>query len=208
MLQVGLTGGIATGKTTVSCIFTSAGAKVVDADQIARKVVAPGLPAWRAIKDLFGNRVITPDGSIHREALAEVVFKDPDMRGQLEAIIHPHVRDRIVLEVKRLENDWPEAVVVLDIPLLFEAKMERGLAEVVVVYTSPQIQLQRLMQRDGLNRQQAQQRIDAQMPIDEKRRRATIIIDNNGDLEDTRKQTMDLFRDFTKRARSTESRNR
>lgn len=200
MLQVGLTGGIATGKTTVSRIFESAGARVIDADQIARKAVAPGRPAWRAIKALFGGRVLAPDGSIDREALAEVVFNDSGLRHQLEAIVHPHVRDDISRNVKRIEQITPGAVVVLDIPLLLEVGMEKGLAEVIVVYASPQVQLKRLMHRDGLSRHQAQQRINAQMPMDEKRRRATIIIDNSGDLDDTRKQTLVLYQNFSIRA--------
>jgi dephospho-CoA kinase len=202
MLQVGLTGGIATGKTTVSGIFENAGAKVVDADQIAREVVAPGRPAWWAIKDLFGTGVLAPNGSLDREALAEVVFNDPDLRRQLETIVHPHVRDGISKKVSQLALATPAAVVVLDIPLLLETDMTQGLAEVIVVYASPQIQLQRLMRRDGLSRQQAQLRINAQMPIDEKRRRATIVIDNSGNIENTRNQTLALYRDFSSRAQS------
>lgn len=200
MLRVGLTGGIASGKSTVSAIFQNAGAIVVDADQIARQVVAPGLPALSAIKDLFGDAVVAQDGTLDRGVLGEMVFNDSHRRRQLEAIVHPHVRSAMDAELKRLEQSTPQAVVIVDIPLLLETGMTDGLAEIVVVYTPRKLQLQRLMQRDGLNRHQAQIRIDAQMDIEEKCRLATHIIDNSGDLDATRKQTMDLYRDLSKRA--------
>lgn len=200
MLQVGLTGGIASGKTTVSGIFQNAGAKLIDADQMARQAVMPGAPSWRAIRDLFGDSVLTPAGTINREALGERVFHDPFQRQQLEAIVHPHVRAGMDAELKRLELKAPQAVVILDIPLLLEVGMTQGLAEIVVVYAPPHIQLQRVMQRDSLSRRQAQLRIDAQIPMEEKRRRATRVIDNSGDLDDTRRQTLDLYLDFSQRA--------
>jgi dephospho-CoA kinase len=200
VLRVGLTGGIASGKTTVSEMFQNAGAIVIDADRIARQVVAPGLPAWRAITALFGEAVLAPDGTLDRGILGEKVFNDSSLRHQLEAIVHPHVRAQMDVEVKRLEQTAPHAVVILDVPLLLETRMEQGLAEVIVVYVPRQVQLQRLMQRNGLDRDQAGVRIDAQISMQEKRRRATIVIDNSGDRAHTQRQALAVYRDLSQRA--------
>ncbi len=201
MISAGLTGGIASGKSTVSGILRRAGARVIDADQIARQVVMPGLPAWQAIKAEFGDDVLLRDGAIDRGMLGEKVFNDIALRRKLEAIVHPHVREQMAAEIKRTTRTVPHAVVILDIPLLLEAHMmTQGLAEIIVVYAPEAVQLQRLMQRDGLNREAAQVRIKAQMPIEEKRRRASIVIDNSGDLAYTEKQTLAVYQNLRRRA--------
>lgn len=200
MLIVGLTGGIASGKSTVSAIFKKAGARIIDADLIAREVVIPGLPAWRSIKTVFGDRVIGPDGTIDRVVLGEMVFNDRQLRKQLEEIIHPQVRIRIDQEVCRLRKSDAHAVVVQDIPLLLEAGMTGGLSEIIVVYTTMEVQLRRLMKRDSLDMDAARKRIEAQMPLAEKRRRATIVIDNSGELSATEMQTLKIYKDFAERA--------
>jgi dephospho-CoA kinase len=200
LLIVGLTGGIATGKSTVSAIFKKAGAIIIDADLIARQVVDPGLPAWRSIKTIFGDRVIGPDGVVNRPLLGEMVFNDRQLRKQLEGIIHPQVRIRIDHEVERLRRSDSHAVVIQDIPLLFETGMTDGLSEIIVVYTTIEVQLNRLMKRDGLAVDVARNRINAQMPMAEKQRRATMVIDNSGDLSATQLQTLKIYENLTERA--------
>jgi dephospho-CoA kinase len=200
VLIAGLTGGIASGKSTVSAIFKKAGAIIIDADLIARQVVVPGLPAWQSIKAVFGDGVMAPDGTINRAVLGEMVFNDRQLREQLEGIIHPEVRMRIDHEVDRLSRSNPHAVVIQDIPLLLETGMADGLAEVIVVYTTMEVQLMRLMKRDGLGIDAARRRINAQMSMTEKRRRATMVIDNSADRSATEMQTLKIYKKLAKRA--------
>ena len=190
---VGLTGGIASGKSTVSGLFHDAGAVVIDADAVARQVVAPGMPAWHAIKSVFGEKVVRPDGTLNRPLLGDLVFKDKHLRRQLEGIIHPQVRDVMDREVSSIIASFPEKLIIKDIPLLFEAGMVDGLAEIIVVYVPAEIQLKRLMERDGIGMDAAQRRIEAQMPIEEKRRLATLVIDNSGDITQTKLQVMRIY---------------
>lgn len=200
--MVGLTGGIASGKSTVSKIFDRAGAVIIDADRFARQVVMPGKPAWKEIRAQFGRQVVKPDGTLDRERLGDIVFHQNHLRRQLEAIIHPRVRGHIDESLRKLAMSKPESVVVLDVPLLLETGMDKGLAEVIVVYAPAAVQRRRLMLRDGFSADQAQARIDAQMPIEQKRSRATLVIDNGGDLAETEKQAMAIYCDLAQRARS------
>ena len=193
MLVAGLTGGIASGKTTVADIFRRAGARIIDADVAARRALEPGRAAWRAVIDQFGKRVIGTDGRINRTHLGAIVFQDARLRSRLEQIVHPAVRAQINARMAHLNRTSPHCVVIQDIPLLFEAGMTRGLAEVIVVYVDGPTQLRRLMQRDGIDAKEARARIDAQMPLEEKRRRATIVIDNSGDISQTEKQTKQVW---------------
>lgn len=201
MLVAGLTGGIASGKTTVAAVLQVCGAVVLDADVIARQVVEPGQPAWREIRDGFGEKVLHADGSINRTVLGELVFGHPELRRQLERIIHPRVRTRMEAQVKRLKRTAPHAVVIQDIPLLFETRMTTGLTEIIVVYAPLPLQLQRLMQRDGLGIEAARARLRAQMPMEEKCRRASIVIINSGDPAATRAQAQKVYADLSAGAR-------
>jgi dephospho-CoA kinase len=194
MTTLGLTGGIASGKTTVSVFFSECGALVVDADRIAHAATANGLPAWKAVVAHFGESILGPDGEIDRRRLGEIVFRKPAERKRLEAIIHPHVFAQITADIERAAADQPNALVVLDVPLLFETGMDRDLDAVAVVYVPEIIQIERLIARDGLTPEQARARIDSQMPIEEKRRRADIVIDNTGPLETTRRQVRGICR--------------
>ncbi len=203
LIVVGLTGGIASGKSTVSQIFDRAGAVVIDADRIARQVVEPGNPAWNEIRAQFGRQVCKPDGTLDRERLGDMVFHQNHLRRQLEAIIHPRVRSQMDETLGKLALSRPDSVVVLDVPLLLETGMDKGLDEVIVVYAPAAVQYRRLMLRNGFSADQAQARIDAQMPMTQKRSRATLVIDNSGDLAETEKQTMAIYRDLAQRARST-----
>lgn len=193
MKVIGLTGGIATGKSTVSEILENAGAVIVDADRIAREAVRKGLPAHREIVAHFGKAILLPDGEINRNALGDIIFNTPDKKQLLNKIVHPHVRKETHRQLQQIESTDPNAIVILDIPLLFEAEMDRDLSEVIVVYAPEHVQIKRLMKRDRLTQTAARARICSQMPIEEKKRRATIVIDNSGTRKNTRKQTLEIF---------------
>jgi dephospho-CoA kinase len=193
MQVIGLTGGIATGKSTVSAILENAGAVIIDADRIARMVVKKNMPAYRQILDKFGKSVLLPDGEIDRTALGKVIFNDPQKKQLLNTIVHPYVRKETDRQLEHLEKNNPDALVVLDIPLLLEAGMHSNLSEVVVVYAPEHIQIKRLMKRDHISHADALARIRSQMPIEEKKKLATMVIDNSGTREHTRKQTLEIF---------------
>jgi dephospho-CoA kinase len=190
---IGLTGGIATGKSMVSAILEIAGAVIIDADRIARKVVKKNLPAYRQIVDTFGGSVLLPDGEINRTALGNLIFNDPRKKQLLNTIVHPQVEKETHRQLKQIKKNNPNALVILDIPLLFEANMHKDLSEVIVVYAPEHIQIKRLMERDHLAQEDALARIRSQMPIEEKKSLATMVIDNSGTLEHTRKQTLEIF---------------
>ncbi len=193
MRRIGLTGGIASGKSTVDAIFAELGAHVVDADAAARQAVAPGSPALRAIARQFGQGVFLADGSLDRRALREVIFADPDARRRLNAIVHPEVSRLIEAELGRLGAADPGGVAIIDVPLLYESGWDKLFEAVVVVWVPPALQVARLMARDGVSREAAEASLQAQMPIDEKRRRAQFAIDNSGPVEETRKQVMAVW---------------
>lgn len=194
MRLIGLTGGIATGKSTVSAMFKKAGAIIIDADRIARAVVKKGLPAYREIVAQFGTEVLLPDGEINRNMLGDIIFKDPHKKQLLNRIVHPHVNEEVNRQIKQTQKTHPNAVVVLDVPLLIEAGMHNNLSEIIVVYAPQDIQIQRLMQRDRISEADALARVQSQMPIEEKKQQATLVIDNSGTIENTRRQTLDIFK--------------
>lgn len=189
MIILGLTGGIATGKSTVAAMLAAKGATIIDADQLARDVVTPGSHVLAAVNALFPTSVLLPDGSLNRTAVRQQIFADPALRHRLEAIIHPAIakRSRQLLAQARAEHT---AVVVYMAPLLFEtdAHTRIGTEQNWVVITTPEIQQERLLARDGCTPDQAQQILAAQMPIEQKARRADLIIDNSGTREDTLRQ--------------------
>ena len=194
MQVIGLTGGIATGKSTVSAILKKAGAVIIDADRIAREVVKKGLPAYREIVENFGETVLLSNGEINRSVLGDLIFNDPRKKQLLNRIVHPHVRRETNRRLKDMENSSPDTIAVLDIPLLFEAEMHKDLSEVIVVYAPEHIQIKRLMKRDNISEADAVARVRSQMPIEEKKKRATIVIDNSGTMQDTRKRTLEIFK--------------
>ena len=203
MIVVGLTGGIASGKSTVSRFLSDAGAHIIDADQIAQEVVEKGAPAYFDIVDHFGEEILLADGAIDRKRLGDLIFNDPEKKAQLNAIVHPRVNERAGQMLSYLARKSPDAVIVLDIPLLFEVEREKGLAEVIVVYVPEALQRERLMKRDGIDEKAAMARIHSQMPIEEKRNRATIVIDNSKDVEATRQQALTIFQGLKERAQQT-----
>ena len=201
MIVAGLTGGIATGKSTVSTVFEEAGAIVIDADKIARDVVKKGRPAWQKIVTHFGQAILRPDGEIDRPRLAGIVFNDREQKLRLNRIVHPHVAEETSRRLKQIEQNRPDAVVILDVPLLLETGMDKGLAEVIVVYAPEDAQLERLMARDKLSKKEALSRIESQMPIENKKSSATIVIDNSTTRESARKQALDVFRHLQEKCR-------
>jgi dephospho-CoA kinase len=184
---IGLTGGVATGKSTVARLLAARGAVIVDADQLAREAVEPGSPALAEIAAEFGPAALRPDGALDRPAVAALVFADAGRRRRLEAITHPRIQalmaDRIVAA---LGTQSP--LVVADIPLLYENGRDAMFEGVMVVWCDRATQLARLVTRDGLDPAEAERRLAAQMPADEKRARATWVIDNNGSEADTAAQ--------------------
>ncbi|HWI53426.1 MAG TPA: dephospho-CoA kinase [Symbiobacteriaceae bacterium] len=187
MIVIGLTGGIASGKSTVSRMLRELGAPVIDADAIVHDLQQPGTPVTLAIAREFGPEVIGPGGALDRAALGRIIFGDAARRKALEAIVHPAVRQCMWGEVDRLRAEGRPAVV-LDVPLLIESEIYRTVDRVWVVYIDKDLQRRRLMARDGLSEGQADQRIAAQMSLDQKRAFADLVIDNRGPLELTRSQ--------------------
>ncbi|KAF9620991.1 hypothetical protein IFM89_015813 [Coptis chinensis] len=187
MRIVGLSGGIASGKSTVSNLFKANSIPVVDADVIARDVLKNGTGGWRRVVKTFGPEILQDDGEVDRAKLGQIVFSDPARRQILNRLLAPFISRGIFWEVFKL---WVKGykTIVLDIPLLFEAKLDRLTKPIVVVWVDPETQLQRLMARDGLSEEQARNRIDAQMSLDWKRTKADVVIDNSGPLEGTLEQ--------------------
>jgi dephospho-CoA kinase len=187
MRLIGLTGGIATGKSTVARILAARGATIIDADELAREVVQPGRPAYDDVVSHFGTEVLARDGTLDRSRLGVIVFANASARRDLERITHGHIAELMQQRIAdAIARDAP--VVVVDIPLLFEAGREGMFEGVLLVYAPMAVQVQRLLQRDSLSAHEASQRIAAQLPIEEKRERATWVIDNSGDEAETQRQ--------------------
>lgn len=195
MIVLGLTGGIASGKSTVAHMFRAKGYTVLDSDIFARDVVMPHKPAWCDIRETFGDEYLLPDGTLNRRLLGSTIFADDAARDRLNQIIHPRVIELIEqgIEVSRQKG---EALVVVDIPLLFEIGYDRAVDVTVVVNVRPEVQMSRLMTRDGLDATEAQNRIDAQLPLSTKVEQADYVIDNSGTLEETTQQVAKLLEEL------------
>ena len=183
---IGLTGGIASGKSTVAGMLRDLGATVIDADEASRAVVEPGTPGLEAVVEAFGPDVL--DGErLDRWKLGAIIFEDEAARRRLEVITHPLIRAWMA-ERQREAEERGEKRVVVDIPLLYENGLDRGLKAVIVVYAPAEVEMERLMARNGFSRTEAEQRLAAQLPIEEKKARATYVIDNSGSREETQEQ--------------------
>jgi dephospho-CoA kinase len=185
MKIIGLTGGIASGKSTVSRALRELGAIIIDADEVAHAIIEPGKPAWKDIVEHFGLGVLNPDQTIDREKLGAIVFNDPEKLQVLNQITHPRVGEQFKQMIKDIKSQQADAVLFIEVPLLYETHMDRICDEVWVVWVDEETQIQRLMKRDGLSREDALKRIDAQMSLDEKARRADFVIDNRFSIEET-----------------------
>jgi len=193
LIIAGLTGGIATGKSTVSSILRKAGAVLIDADAIARDVVKKDLPAWHEIVRIFGKEVLLPDGEIDRTRLGGIIFRDSSKKETLNKIVHPHVIQKVAELLEKIGKESPDSIVILDVPLLIEAEMQKGMEDVILVYTPEDIQINRLVERDKISEEEALLRVRSQMPIEKKREFATFIIDNSGPIEATKKRALEVF---------------
>ena len=202
MLIIGLTGGYASGKSTVARMFMELGAILIDADTLARKVVAPGRPAWSEIVSHFGKEILQEDNEINRKALAEIVFSSDNQRKKLNAIVHPRVLAEELTAIEEIRNQALDSIVILSVPLLIESGHYNYCDTIIVVTVDEETHIKRLMTRDGFSREEALRRISAQMPLSEKVKLADFVIDNNGSIEETKKQVEEIFKELEKINRS------
>ena len=182
MLVVGLTGGIGSGKSTVSALLAAKGAVVVDADAVVHKLQWPGTAVFEAMVDRFGNGIVAADGSLDRSAVADIVFNDPDALADLNGIVHPAVGAEIVRRMDELSTT--DAVVVLDVPLMVESARGYPVAGLIVVDVDPEVAVRRLVEQRGMREDDARARIARQASREERRARADVVIENSGSLDD------------------------
>ena len=202
MLNVGLTGGIACGKSTVARMLAEKGALLIDFDELAHAVEEPDGPAWREIVRHFGRGILRADRTIDRRKLGAVVFADRDKLDLLNGLVHPAVFAEWQRRMEEIGKTRPDAIVLSDIPLLIEAGVKKMVDLVILVYLPPEEQILRLMARDGYSREEAVQRLASQMPIDDKLPAADIVVRNDGSLEQTRLQIDRLWDELKKREAS------
>ncbi|HET6781559.1 MAG TPA: dephospho-CoA kinase [bacterium] len=196
---IGITGGIATGVTTVASMFKELGAVMIEADKIAREVVVPGTEPYSKIVETFGRDVLNADGTIDRKKLGQIVFADGTARRRLNRITHSEIRRRIEEEIERIRASNPDAIVLLDVPLLLDTTGPDtfDMDGVIVVTAAKDAQIERLMRRDTLPEEDAERRIAAQRPVEEKVAEADWIVRNTGSLEETRRQVESLWHQLT-----------
>ena len=191
---IGLTGGIASGKSTVSKILKGAGACVIDADQIVHQLLARNHLVRKQVVDYFGPSIVSAAGGIDRTLLGEIIFADDDKRKQLEKIIHPLVIRE--METQLANHQGREKHIILDIPLLYETKLDYLVEQVWVVYVEPEVQLQRLLNRGQLSKAEAIKRIKTQLPLSEKKEMADLVIDNNGSRRELKAKVLEHWREI------------
>jgi len=206
-LFLGVTGGIATGKTVVANVLQELGAGLIDLDLIARRVVEPGTPGLREIIDYFGKEVLQEDGTLDRKRLSKIVFQDADKRKKLEEATHPFIFEGLLREVNDITEKDHEAIIQVVVPLLIEKNAQSLFDRVIVVYIPHELQIERLTKRDGISKQEAANMLKAQLPIDDKLEHANFVVNNEGSLEETRRQVEEIWQALRKiqsdRQRST-----
>lgn len=193
MIITGLTGSIASGKSTVSEMFRELGAHIIDYDILAREVVEPHEKAWQAIVDEFGQEILNEDLTLNREKLGQIVFDNPDKLEKLNQITHPAVFEAASERVKEIEKIDADAIIIKDVPLLIETGIHKTVDKVIVVSATMENRLQRLMDR-GFTKEEAEKRIASQLPIREKVKYADFVIQNDGSIEETQKQAQEIFK--------------
>lgn len=193
MLVVGLTGGIASGKSVVSEILQDLGAWVVDADEISREVMVPHTKCWKQVTAYFGKEIVREDLSIDRKMLADRVFSDPEELAKLNSMVHSVIMKQIEERLYKIKEKNPEAIVVIDAALLVETGLYRRCDKLIVVYAREETQLKRLMTRDGMSKNEAQKRISSQLPLKEKVKLADFLIENEGSLKHAREEVVRVF---------------
>ena len=195
-LVLGVTGGIGSGKSTVAGMLEALGAPVIDSDIIARRVVEPGKPAWKEIVAHFGEKVLQADGRIDRKKLADIVFNDAEERKKLENFTHPIIMEELARQVNEIAEKDPEAIIQAIVPLLIEINQQHRFHKVLVVHVPEAVQIERLVKRDGIGKEEAADRLKAQLPIDAKLAYADFVIYNQGSLEETKKQVKTLWEEL------------
>jgi dephospho-CoA kinase len=194
MLRVGLTGGIASGKSTVGRMFGELGCRVIDSDLITRRLFEPGDPVNKAVAAVFGPSVVGFDGSIDRRTLGELVFKNPELRQQLNNIVHPAIKERQAEWLAKLAAEDPHSIGIVEAALIIEVGNHKNYDKIIVVSCTPEVQRKRLRERSGLTPEQIESRIASQMPLEEKMKVADFVIDNSEDPGTTRRQVQDVYR--------------
>lgn len=205
-LIVGLTGGIVGGKSTVASMFRDLGAKIVDADRLGHSVILPDKPAWRKIVKLFGEDVLKGDLTIDRKKLGKIVFGDQALLEKLNEITHPEIIKLIKKEINLAKNKThnQEKILIIDAALIYEAKINRLMDKVIVVYIDEDEQIKRLIKRNNLSKEEALQRIKSQMPMKEKIKMADYVIDNNNSLDKTKRQVVKIWEELISLANNSE----
>ncbi|SPJ16361.1 Dephospho-CoA kinase [Syntrophobacter sp. SbD2] len=196
--RIALTGGIATGKTTVANRFRELGAIILDADDYARKAVEPGTPSHTALRDHIGPLFFNPDGTLRRRELRRGIIREPALRKRINAILHPYITGAMEAEWERQKKLHPQAVIVFDVPLLFEGGFEKDFDIVILAYSTPEVQVQRLAQRDKLSPSEAERTLSMQFPIESKRAHSDYIIENSGEIESTLRQVDEVWNTILK----------
>jgi len=207
MTIIGLTGGIASGKSTVSRILKELGAEVIDADLVAKEIIRPQSPAWKELVAAFGKGILNDDKTINRRKLGQIVFGNPTALAKLNAITHPRIIEKIKDKIREIQNRDEEKIIVIDAPLLIEAGMVPLTDEVWVVVVDPETQLHRLMARDHFTFQEALNRLNAQLPLAEKMKYARRIIDNRGSIEETAREVRRLWEELQNSSRGDENKD-
>ena len=205
-MRIGLTGGIAAGKSSVSEILASLGAWILDADAVSREMVEPGSAGLEGIVREFGEKILKADGTLDRAALGAEVFSDDARRGRLNGILHPIIKSEMLNRAGRIESEYPDAIVIMDVPLLIESGWQDMADEVWLVTAPLEERIRRIALRDGLDRRQAERRIAAQMPDGEKVKYADIIINNDGNMDELKAIVSDLYaeRKYGKKEKKTQ----
>ncbi len=202
MLKVGLTGGIASGKSLAADYFRTCGAHLIDADAVSRDVVLPGQPGWQKVVETFGSDILLPDKTIDRSKLGEMVFRHEEKRRILEALLHPLIMESIDRSVEQVARTAPGKIVMVEVPLLIECGYQDDYRKIVVVYADRDIQRGRLMQRNGYTRHEADQRLAAQMDIEEKVQFGDYVIKNNGTEGDLERRVREVYDSLLEDVRS------
>jgi dephospho-CoA kinase len=197
MPRIGLTGGIASGKSTVCGLLREWGCYIIDADKVAHELMLKSQPCYEPVVEAFGEKILDSAGQIDRLKLGSIAFEDQALLGILNKIVHPHVIGRILTQLEILESKHPQRTIVVDASLLIESGFYKSFKRVVVVTCTPEQQIERLISRNGYSQAQARQRIAVQMPLEQKRRFADYVIDNSGSLEQTKAQVDALVKEWS-----------
>ena len=192
-LLLGVTGGIASGKSTVARMLEELGAPMIDFDVLSRVVTEPGKPAWKEIVAYFGEQILREDGTLNRKALSEMVFPDRQKREKLERFTHPRILEEFIRRAKQIVKENPEAIIQGVVPLLIEANLQSLFHKLILVYLPEEMQIRRLMEREPISRETVLLILKSQLPIEEKKKYADYIVDNSGSLEETRKQVESVW---------------